>query len=266
LIVYKLTNKVNGKIYVGQTRFSLDKRFKDHIYGINAGARKHLPLNRALKKYGGDHFKKEVLCECASLDDLDVAETAFIYYYNSLAPNGYNVKEGGQRRYCVSISARKALSESAKKRGIHPNFAQNRGKKTFLGRKHSKESKEKIRIKAKERYLSAPHPCTGKKLSQETKNKISQAHKGKKLSEEHKRKIARTNRPSGWKHTEESRKKIAEKAKIRKNKARGPYQISPEKRLELSIRAKEQWKNQEFREKALRNLENARKKKAGVKS
>lgn len=61
MVVYKLTNLVNGKIYVGQTRGSLPKRFRKHCERANKGAKGK--LYPAMRKYGIINFKPEVLEE-----------------------------------------------------------------------------------------------------------------------------------------------------------------------------------------------------------
>ena len=52
--IYKITNRINQKVYIGQTSFSVEKRWKEHVQDIN----KHLdrPLYRALSKYGIENF------------------------------------------------------------------------------------------------------------------------------------------------------------------------------------------------------------------
>jgi predicted GIY-YIG superfamily endonuclease len=55
-IVYKATNKINGKIYVGKT-YNFEKRKKEHIYDID----NDIPFHRALKKYGIDNFEWEII-------------------------------------------------------------------------------------------------------------------------------------------------------------------------------------------------------------
>ena len=56
-VVYKLTNTVNGKYYIGQTQNSVEKRFRDHMYAKSA-------IGDAIREYGKDKFTKEILAVC----------------------------------------------------------------------------------------------------------------------------------------------------------------------------------------------------------
>ena len=62
-IIYKATNNINGKVYVGQTIFSLDNRRKEHIRLSKANFPRYL-FHRALKKYGEENFSWDILEEC----------------------------------------------------------------------------------------------------------------------------------------------------------------------------------------------------------
>ena len=88
-VVYKLTNTVNGKNYIGQTKNSVEKRFRDHTYAKSA-------IGDAIRKYGKDKFTKEILAVCESREELNACELRFISEYKSNDPNfGYNRTGGG---------------------------------------------------------------------------------------------------------------------------------------------------------------------------
>lgn len=87
--IYMYTNKINGMKYVGQTIQSLKKRHYSHITG------KDSYIDRALRKYGEDNFKLEVLEDNIGADKLDEREIYWIKYYDSFN-NGYNLTKGGQ--------------------------------------------------------------------------------------------------------------------------------------------------------------------------
>lgn len=105
--IYKITNTINNKIYIGQTRshrLNKDKyrpfgsmgRFKDHVnecYSKKKSCCKY--LNSAILKYGEEHFVCEKLTEC-HVDKLDETEINYISEYNSKYPNGYNLTDGGK--------------------------------------------------------------------------------------------------------------------------------------------------------------------------
>lgn len=88
--IYKFTNKINNKSYIGQS-VCIEKRYQQHIRSIS---KSKLPFHMALAKYGIDNFDFEVLVEC-SKDELNDKEKYYIQQYNSLVPNGYNLQQGG---------------------------------------------------------------------------------------------------------------------------------------------------------------------------
>lgn len=92
-LIYKYTNKINGKIYIGQTRQSLQERDKRHI-----NAKDNTYFHRALQNYGRDNFTLEVVEDDIPLDQLDEKERYYINFYESFhtTGKGYNLTEGGQ--------------------------------------------------------------------------------------------------------------------------------------------------------------------------
>ena len=89
MIVYKITNMDNGKIYVGQTRFTVEKRFKEH-------AKAPTLIGDAIRKHGKEHFLLEVLKTCETREEAYRLEIFFIAKFNCMAPNGYNLTEGAR--------------------------------------------------------------------------------------------------------------------------------------------------------------------------
>lgn len=90
--IYKITNRVNKKVYIGQTRFTVEHRFKQHIKNYNIEHRTQ-PLYMAFAKYGIENFEVETLEECPT-DKLDEREIFWIAKYDSFK-NGYNATLGG---------------------------------------------------------------------------------------------------------------------------------------------------------------------------
>lgn len=90
--IYKITNRVNNKVYIGQTHFTIEHRFKQHIKNFNIEHRQQ-PLYKAFAKYGIDNFYVEEL-EKVECDKLDEREIYWIAYYDSFK-NGYNATLGG---------------------------------------------------------------------------------------------------------------------------------------------------------------------------
>jgi group I intron endonuclease len=113
--IYKITNKLNGKQYVGQTKATLEKRFTNHVCAANGGSA--AIIHNAIRKYGKDAFEIGLLQECQSFAELDEAERRWIAQLNTVTPNGYNIEVGGCRnRGSMSEATRAKLREAAKHR------------------------------------------------------------------------------------------------------------------------------------------------------
>jgi group I intron endonuclease len=93
--IYKITNTVSGKCYIGETiQKKPENRWRRHINSIKTA--KGCPaLKDAMKKYGIDQFKFEVILTCA-VEDRHKYEKEYIKMYNTQVPNGYNILPGGQ--------------------------------------------------------------------------------------------------------------------------------------------------------------------------
>lgn len=88
--IYKVTNLVNGKLYIGFTTQSIQIRLKQHKKSKSA-------LGLAIRKYGSDKFKIEsIFCGFDKHDTITNFESYFIRVNNSRVPNGYNVSNGGE--------------------------------------------------------------------------------------------------------------------------------------------------------------------------
>lgn len=99
-IIYKITNKVNGKIYIGLTKQKLSDRFRGHWSDAHKSLRgkgRICYFQQALLKYGKDNFIKEKIDEAETKEELEIREKYWISYYNSTDREiGYNVSEGGE--------------------------------------------------------------------------------------------------------------------------------------------------------------------------
>lgn len=89
--IYKITNDVNDKVYIGQTHLTLQDRWRTHKY---AHKKENYPLYRAMRKYGIDKFHIEPIEECSD-EMLDEREVYWIEYYGSFG-KGYNATLGGE--------------------------------------------------------------------------------------------------------------------------------------------------------------------------
>jgi group I intron endonuclease len=193
--IYKTTNLINGKIYIGQTHYDRHDYFGSGVL-----------LKEAIEKYGVDNFVKEYIDEASSQEELDAKEMFWIKELNSQNREiGYNIADGGWNYFTMSDEVKEKISNTLKgkyvgnaafRKGIplseeHKNLLS----VAMTGRKLSQETKDK---------LSNAHK--GKKLSQKTKDKLSNAHKGKKLSEEHKKKISEGGK--GREYTDDQKERL----------------------------------------------------------
>lgn len=98
--VYKITNIINGKCYIGQTDKTDQRRLTQHN-----GYNKNRPIHIAINEYGENNFIAETLETGISESEIDERERYWIEEENSLAPNGYNVNSGGREGFKYSNSA-----------------------------------------------------------------------------------------------------------------------------------------------------------------
>ena len=94
--IYKITNLKNNKVYIGQTSTSLERRFSQHqTAAFTLGLKR--PLYNAMRKYGIENFKIELLEEVA-VSEVSEREQFYIKLYESFAPlgKGYNATRGGE--------------------------------------------------------------------------------------------------------------------------------------------------------------------------
>lgn len=167
-LLYRITNNLNGKVYIGQTvnvkeRWLRHKRFSESI------SEKSQYVHRAIAKYGIDNFTFEIIATTLTGESATETENVLMVQYKSLDSQfGYNLKASAE----------------------------------YGG--HSEESKQKLRESALKQFAEKGHPATGKKrseeqlvgirealskidrsdISDETRKKMSESHKGKKQSEE----------------------------------------------------------------------------------
>lgn len=108
-IIYKYTNLINKKVYIGQTTTTLEKRHKKHLSQLNDNTYFH----RAIIKYGIDNFQLEILEENIPLTALDDREIYWIKKFNSYytSNKGYNLTKGGQWGTCKQLVCGSAETE-----------------------------------------------------------------------------------------------------------------------------------------------------------
>ncbi len=92
MIIYKAVNRINGKIYIGQTTTSLKKRIAGHLWENH----KNQVFSNALRKYGIQFFDFSIIDNASSKEVLNDKEKYWIKQYNCRTPNGYNLTDGGK--------------------------------------------------------------------------------------------------------------------------------------------------------------------------
>lgn len=165
MIIYKITNLKNNKVYIGQTRQTLKQRLQRHFSRAKNEFKFNYCLCNAIRKYGKNSFVAEVIDIADSKERLDELEIYWINKYNSLTPNGYNMTSGGGGTSSYTHTDETKEIMSKKKRGMY--FKENN---PFYNKTHSKEQIEKWSKERKD-----------VKLSQEHKEKISATRKRKKI-------------------------------------------------------------------------------------
>ena len=89
--IYKIINDINNKVYVGKTEFSIEKRFKEHCTDAFRDRNEKRPLYAAMRKYGIEHFKIELIEETENPEEREIY---WIGYFNGYT-QGYNATKGG---------------------------------------------------------------------------------------------------------------------------------------------------------------------------
>mgnify|MGYP001569787640 CR=1 FL=1 len=125
MIVYKLTNKINGKGYIGITSKTLESRFRGHLNHCRKGKIRYA-IHNSLIKYGVDNFDKCTLYEGVSWKEIQVVERALIAEYGTYFPNGYNLTRGGGGTLGFKHIVGRKMSKEAVKRSAEKRRGQKR--------------------------------------------------------------------------------------------------------------------------------------------
>jgi hypothetical protein len=184
MIIYKTLNTVNGKYYIG-----MDTKNDPNYLGSGT------LLKQAIQKYGKNSFKKIILEQCNSIEQLKEQEKYWISIYNACSDReSYNISTGGtggdnfthnpDRELIREKLQARRHTEATKKR-ISENHWQSKHGGSRLGTKWSEEQRKKM-----ESYLAEKgSPFKGKSHTEEAKQKNREKHLGKKVSEETKAKM-----------------------------------------------------------------------------
>lgn len=107
--IYIIKNKINEKVYVGQTTMSVRERYMAHMKPSTVKGRTY-KLYNAIRKYGYDNFYYEILEQCIPFELLDTREIEYIEKFNSYH-KGYNSSKGGDGRIINKVYDEDAVIE-----------------------------------------------------------------------------------------------------------------------------------------------------------
>jgi group I intron endonuclease len=115
--LYRLTNKLTDKQYIGTSVNPVSHRISRHVYAAKTGRDSGMPIASAIKKYGINNFTVDPLVQCDDYEYLLDLEAKAIVAFNTRVPNGYNLTAGGRgtRRPC-SPETRALISDRTKGR------------------------------------------------------------------------------------------------------------------------------------------------------
>lgn len=141
--IYKITNKINNKSYIGQTLLyssngrymGYENRFRRHIQNAIRNYKGGCPiLENAIRKHGEENFNLECIQKC-KLEELNYYEDFYINKYNTLHPNGYNLMSGGGNGR------------------IHSELTKQKMSTTRSGKKHKQITKDRIGLAHKNKIV-----------------------------------------------------------------------------------------------------------------
>lgn len=163
--IYKISNKVNGKVYVGKS-IDIERRYREHFNDLKNN-KDTTYLQRAWNKYGEENFEFSILKECQS-EELRCWEEYYIELHESCnREKGYNLKY---------------ISEGVE---YHSEETKQKLREINLGKKASEETKQKM----SESRKGERHWLHNKHLSEEHKRNLSKSLKGRSLSDDMRRKV-----------------------------------------------------------------------------
>lgn len=166
MIIYKATNNINGKVYIGLSTKTIWQRKSCHMSEMKRGRSSHLYFYRAIKKYGQDNFSWDILAETDSREKLKAMEKFYIAAYSRITEL-YNMTNGGEFqvvKYVLSNEQRKAISDRTKNRVVNEET-----KEKIRAARAKQIFSEESRIKKSNSLKGRPSPMKGKKQTEHCK-------------------------------------------------------------------------------------------------
>ena len=180
--IYLIKNRITGKVYVGQTRYSLQHRFTQHK---ELAGKDNSVLHKSMKKHGVENFSIELL-EKVENTKLNEREVYWINKYNSEIPNGYNMTAGGggvsgyrhteKTKAVLRVKSAKWMENLSEDEKV---ARAERLRKLHKGKPKSVEHKKHLSEARMGKYTGSDNPFYGREHTEETKRKIGDKNRGK---------------------------------------------------------------------------------------
>lgn len=199
-VIYRHFCTKSGKSYIGQTLQSPKDRWARHLYDAENGS--PFAIHCAIRKYGEENFISRIVEDNIPESQLQERENHYIQLWNTITPNGYNMREDGTGG-SLTDEVKQKISDSKK------------------GQNLSDETKQKISKSMKGKNCGYLNGMFGKTLSDEHIEILRKTHKGKAKSKDHREKIGKAN--TGNVHSEETKKKISDSRKGKYGGEKNPF-------------------------------------------
>lgn len=169
--IYAIRNKINEKVYVGQTSERFLRRFWHHQWKLKDGTHDNMYLQNSWNKYGDANFEFLVLEELTDKSLLDEYEIKYIALYK-IQNKSYNMLLGGSGRRGLKISehAKAIIGE--------------KNRLNMLGKKHSEETKQKMSKIRKGRHIDRKTDILNEKLVFKIKSMLIEGNKATNIAKE----------------------------------------------------------------------------------
>lgn len=197
MIVYSITNKTNGKRYIGQhAGNNLDTYWRRNVWLAEQGYQGKRLLYRAIRKHGINGFEVKILVIVGTKQEMDYYEIELIRIWNTTNPEkGYNITHGGDGSFGVKMSKETRAKMSEARTGL------------IMPESH--------RQKLSERSIGNKY-AAGRKMTQDNFNKLMAVHIGAKRTPEAREKMRQSQ--LGNKHSEETKQRMREAQQRRRER------------------------------------------------